>query len=196
MNDKGEPCIGDFGISRKSGLDMTYGIGTGFYMAPELYDDSYDCMVDVYSYALLIYHMFSPSIIDRLLGGRVIMDDNRVVRPDRYITRVYNKARLRRSDITEPIPEALWSLITICWEHNPKDRLPFKAIVKELMNSNDWVLEGTNMAELKEYQHRIIQGVDLDPEEEADDFGDLLVEIATSRNDDDLMQYHCSGRFK
>lgn len=184
LNDQHEPCIADFGISRADALNMTGALGTPLFMAPELFseageDNGYTNKIDVYAYAVLLYRMFTQAMI---------LDDNpRPIRSQQQLMmRVMKGARFRR-DYT--IPDALWNLITECWSDNAESRPSFAKIVKYFRdNVEEWAVEGTNIAELREYQERILKDIvlpDTDDEagEEEDDFGDeLLKEIL---NEDD-----------
>ena len=67
LDDKNEPKIADFGLSKciLEGTQMTMRIGSPFYMAPELFistDNNYSFPVDVYAYAFIIYKMFSNTV--------------------------------------------------------------------------------------------------------------------------------------
>lgn len=176
LNDKHEPCIADFGLSRIEDLNMTQSLGSPLFMAPELFsewgeDNGYTTKVDVYAYAVLLYQMFTQT---------VALDD--VARPirskEQLMMRVGRGARLRRCP---EIPDAIWNLITECWVTDPRSRPTFVKIVKYLRdNVEDWALEGTNIAELVEYQQRVLKDLVLvDPDDgdaqEDDDFGEELL---------------------
>lgn len=147
LNHDLEPVIYDMEVSRFIGADMTYCVGSPIYMAPETFadseeDKSYDEKVDVYSFAVLLYRMYT---------GDVLLDDSTipVSTPRRLLRRVLNGARLVRKP---EIPDKHWELITACWNHKPEERPSFAELVKAFKDSPElYAFEGTNMDELQAY---------------------------------------------
>ena len=157
VNEQFEPVIGDFGLARMCSLDMTMNCGTPIYMAPEMwvdeYDDKYTGAVDVYSYAVFLFQMFSDSL--------TLDDSPRPARsPAQWQMRVGQGARLKRPD--NVIPDFYWELITNCWNHNPDMRPKFFEILDVLQkNRASYAFPGTDLGALEEYERRILEGVEL-----------------------------------
>jgi serine/threonine protein kinase len=144
----GQVRICDFGFSRPLALDgrMTGNVGTPHWMAPELLDGSgaYDETVDVYSYGVILYQMFTT---------KTDLDDLRTNRSsEQILLRVAKGARLRRQP---EIPDAFWDLITRCWRQAPGERPGFAAIVDEMMNSDEFMVPGTDDKEYRKYRIRM-----------------------------------------
>lgn len=130
-------------------LNMTMAIGTPFCMAPELFiddEETYSFPVDVYSYAFLVYKMFSPQIN---LEGKKIRSSQQYMM---YISKGIRPVK------PASIPEHYWELIQKCWKGKPNERLTFEQIVN-LLKDDKYALEEfgmkTNLDELHDYQKRI-----------------------------------------
>lgn len=129
---------------------LEYNVGAPYYAAPETFIDGYDPYgfpVDVYSYAILLYSMFT---------NEVIFDDlKRVNSSQHYLIKIRNGKRLKKR---EKIPNHYWELIQRCWQQNPEDRPTFEEIVNILKNDK-YALEEfgmkTDLEQLHEYQRRI-----------------------------------------
>ena len=154
LNEYFEPVVGDFFCSRFEDVDMTMYVGSPLFMAPELIDDAYGGYtksIDVYAYGVTLFQIFSDSIVlDRGTG--------RIRAPQQLMLNVMRGARLAR---VPGIPDCLWDLICSCWAHKPEDRPTFVEIVERLRDSTDWIFPGTDLDMLREYQERIVQGVDI-----------------------------------
>lgn len=59
INDFNYPILIDFGLSRNNIEQMTTEAGTLIYTAPEVFSNSYDKSIDVYSYGLIINEMYT-----------------------------------------------------------------------------------------------------------------------------------------
>jgi len=116
--------LSDFGTSREvstrqTKMQMTKGVGTPLFMAPEILQgsDSYDKSVDVYSYALIMYFVFANKL--------PFEDDptikNRWDLPNAIISG-------RRPPIPEACPRGIRELIARCWSGNPEERPTFEKI--------------------------------------------------------------------
>jgi serine/threonine protein kinase len=154
------PVIADFGLSTSSvdsgasedgsgSVTHTEGVGTPLYMAPEVFvpgpdsEIEYDLPVDVYSYAMTLYMMFCRNEYPTLSTGQVA-NSSRVL----YAA----VARGKRYKKLPEIPEFYWNLIGRCWAHEPESRPTFSQIVDELLANRGFVFEGTDEAELGEYE--------------------------------------------
>jgi serine/threonine protein kinase len=119
------PRISDFGSSRDQSLSLTLtrGVGTPFYMAPELFDrDDYNEKVDVYSFALLLHEVvvgqpaFGTSLT-RMQLCRWMLDG-------------------RRPDIPPEVPGFVHRLIQRCWSPRPEERPGFPEVYEVLRANN------------------------------------------------------------
>jgi hypothetical protein len=131
------PKLCDFGIARFA--DPTYGpmtgqIGTPSYMAPELVrSEQYDNKVDVYAFALLLFEMAEGVIAFQGMKADEIFE--RVVRKEE-----------RPSFSVAPRP--MRTLISRCWDPNPKARPPFSEIYA-LFESGEVAFPGTKTGQIK-----------------------------------------------
>jgi serine/threonine protein kinase len=156
LDDNLEPCIGGFELSRLvdgSDVQLTMNIGTPFFMAPELFsedfDDTYTSKIDIFSFAVLLYQMFSSNT--ELDGGRPWKS------AQQYLRGIENGERLKRDPA---IPDFYWDLITKCWNSDPNQRPDFNVIVTTLRsNRSSYMFPGTNCSALEEYENRILNPV-------------------------------------
>ena len=117
--------ITDFGESRK-GLDqtdsmtMTRGIGTPFYMAPEMLrgDDQYTRAVDAYSFGIMCAELWNER-----------QPYNQFTSVFQFISYVVEG---NRPEIKEDCPKELVELMSHCWASDRHERDSFANIVKEL----------------------------------------------------------------
>jgi len=122
--------ITDFGCSRFDGTEgqqmtKTKGVGTPTHMAPEILNNQkYSMPADVYSFAILLWNLFTQkepygeldtpwSMYGMVLGGQ---------RPD-----------LVGFD-ESIIPNHIKAIIEHCWDHDPTNRLTFSQIIEQLSN--------------------------------------------------------------
>jgi hypothetical protein len=113
------------------------------FRAPEGYADRPTNKHDVFSFGVILHLIFTDSGLSHRESHRVgfnlgkwLADQDTLVRPPE-------------------IPEKFWGLITQCWSYQPKNRPSFADITQTLMQSNDFVLDGTDLDEYHEYQQRI-----------------------------------------
>ena len=162
LNEDFEPVIGDFGLARSyiSG-EMTMVVGTPYYMAPELwvdtYGEKYTGAIDVYAYAVFLYQLLSYADV-------MTLDDNtkRSIRsPQDWMRRVGKGARPVRPDAAV-CSDFYWELITKCWDHTPDNRPSFIEILEGLQEHREsYAFPGCNIEELKAYEERVLEGVEL-----------------------------------
>jgi serine/threonine protein kinase len=153
LNESLEPVICDFGLAALTpkGVANQMNIGTPKYMAPELfvddYNDEYTGKVDVYAYAVILYEMFTDSMK---------LDDNPgkpFVSLQQLLLRVSKGFRFVHVDAISPW---YWALIQRCWSQGPDLRPQFREIVDLfLSHRSEYVIPGTNMDVLSEYEKRI-----------------------------------------
>ena len=121
LDDKLWPIITDFGASRKftAEIPMASEAGTLVYMAPEVMDndDGYDNSVDVYSFGMLLYELFT---------GTKPFDQRIPVIPLVAQKKLYNL------DIPREVPKVFANIIRKC-NRPPGERPTFKKIYKDLL---------------------------------------------------------------
>jgi serine/threonine protein kinase len=154
LDENDEPHIDGFCVARFGfpPIEFSNGIGTPLFMAPEVLDGlgtCYDNRIDVYSYGVLIYHIFTDKL--ELADGRTM----------RQLFRAISAGT--RFKWKPEIPEALWKLITSCWKQEPEKRPSFHEIAEMMLNSDDFTFPGTDLDEYHEYQTRIIRETDDSP---------------------------------
>lgn len=150
------PVIADFGLSRmfdtSQGINMTMGIGTPVFMAPELIDGTdtnYTNAVDVYAFGILLYNFF----VD--ISTSFALDDNggKISSQFQLYRRIKKGARPVRHG---SIDDKWWNLITLCWDPSPANRPTFSDIMIFLRNPNNQLwFDQTDMEEYKEYMDLI-----------------------------------------
>ncbi|KAK8871397.1 hypothetical protein M9Y10_007122 [Tritrichomonas musculus] len=149
LDDNFEPLINCFGPTIfHSDLELVnHPRKVTIFVSPEIINkEEITTKSDVYSYAIILYLMFSrtpifkntkrmgvPSFIDHILNGR------RFERPKR-------------------MPDYYWNLIERCWHQIPEERPTFEEITNILKN-DIYALEEfgmkTDLQELHEYQNRM-----------------------------------------
>jgi serine/threonine protein kinase len=151
LNNNCEPIISDFPISslRINSPAKVGNVPTALFIAPELFIDQENdssTKVDVYSYGLILYRMFTDN---------VKLDDD-PSRPwktyQQYLIRVKNGARLIR---VPGISDFYWNLIKSCWNADPQSRPTFDQIVW-LLKRDVELIPGTDCKILEEYENRIL----------------------------------------
>eukprot|EP00554_Chaetoceros_debilis_P012138 CAMPEP_0194121236 /NCGR_PEP_ID=MMETSP0150-20130528/46221_1 /TAXON_ID=122233 /ORGANISM="Chaetoceros debilis, Strain MM31A-1" /LENGTH=917 /DNA_ID=CAMNT_0038813591 /DNA_START=673 /DNA_END=3422 /DNA_ORIENTATION=- len=112
--------IGDWGSARATlsgSRTMTHGVGTACWLAPEVIKYARSSQYsDVYSYGIILWELATREEVHSMLEGTQII------------------AQVANDNLRPPIPEEhpLAPLMVKCWCENPKERLTFKEIVKEL----------------------------------------------------------------
>lgn len=124
----------DFGISFKEGEPSSSMSGTPAYMAPEIINgEKCSNKVDIYSYALLLFSMYSGTVnpyqdVDSVFA-LMYMVATKAKRP------VFPKNKI--------FPKSINDLITKSWSHDPEQRPSAKSAakyVKEMINTNKKIL--------------------------------------------------------
>lgn len=123
INDQGDlnPIICDFGLTREVKKKMTSNVGTNIYRAPELVLPEYDEKIDVYSFSIIFFELYStePPFPDENTGGTSFMNKiiNEKCRP--------NTDKLH-------LNQTIKDYIKLCWDPNPERRPSFEEIVEKL----------------------------------------------------------------
>jgi TPR repeat protein len=147
LNEAREPVVGDFGLSKLLGPDVTgfdlidasRDVGTPIYSAPEiLTDDMYTKKSDVYSYGLVIYRVVSRE------------------RPFRAITRRADLVEAVSSGVrpalADGLPERYRDLIAACWAPCESERPSFASIVHRITHDE---FPGAGDADFEAYRARV-----------------------------------------
>jgi serine/threonine protein kinase len=143
LDDRFEPVLGGLCMAKivADPLKMTISVGTQLYMAPELFigDEPYDNSIDVYAFAVLMYHLFAPR-------------ETRIRNGPQFAASIAKGERFPR---LPNIPDSFWCLIEVCWQQDRTKRPTFAEIVDRLKTSLDLVFPGTDMREYRNYQERL-----------------------------------------
>lgn len=145
LDSKREPYLADFGFAREisKGEQITAGLGTPEYMAPEILDQEYadpDKSIDIYSFAVLTLEIITGSLKINGKNAHVILNDH-VKEGKRY-------------DVPNSVPDCFKKLINDCWSGNPSQRWPADDIVDDLYRCKI-ILPGTNLEVYNEYTNRL-----------------------------------------
>jgi serine/threonine protein kinase len=144
----GEPRISDFRLARlaESGvLKTTRLTGCAYYMAPELADETYDHMVDIYSFAMILWE---------IVTGKKIKEGYARDPGEHLIMREAKGKGLRPS--IAGIGDIARILIERSWNSKPQDRgQGFAQIAEYLKDKAYSVLEAVNILEIERYIARI-----------------------------------------
>ena len=128
-------------LKKSMEMEMSTGIGTPLYMAPEILkndNDEYGIAVDVYSFSILAYE---------LVTGNAPYDDTKSF--IRLFTDVLKGLRPTFSDdVTQPMKD----LISRCWNEDPDERPSFDEIYDLLANDyNSFFHYDLDEDEIQEY---------------------------------------------
>jgi serine/threonine protein kinase len=160
LNDDWEPVIADFGISKccMGDVSRTMGtVGSPLFLAPEVFGDedpaatepAYGLIVDVYSFGMLLYMIFSPDGNARFELGAPARSAMQLMR---------NTSEGKRWVRLPNIPDYYWTLIESCWSHSPQDRPTFEQIAREFRGNHRYVFDGADLDEVKRYEAFITEG--------------------------------------
>jgi serine/threonine protein kinase len=155
LDDKYEPAITDFGILARCDDGVAFSQGTlrsPLTMAPEVGLGAAvpDVKADVYSFAMLVYLMFSPSDLPRLEGGKPCKSA--------HLLRL-QAARGARFERLPNIPDYYWDVITRCWSAEPGSRPSFQDLVDEFRSRHEYVLAGADLGEITRYEDEVTAGL-------------------------------------
>lgn len=119
LDDSSFPILIDFGISRRNTNEMKTVIGTGNYMAPEVFtNDVYNEKVDVYSFGLILFEMYTRK---KTFEGI----------PPLKMINIKEKGEIDLNVKTR-MPPFFKTIVNMCLNPNPDLRPPFSKILQEL----------------------------------------------------------------
>ena len=115
------PHISDFGLARILSVgDMTVGVGTPLYRAPEVCETgNYSTKCDVYSFGLIVYEMATTAA--PFVGDMPVVTENEL------------EARKKSSDLSIPesVPVFWRELIQNCTQRDPELRWDMREVVEK-----------------------------------------------------------------
>lgn len=130
LDDNYHPKIADFGFSKifeegtQDQINMTRKVGTPICMAPEiLLGKNYGNKADVFSYAMILYELFTQ---------RKPWSDKPGFKEKKFDLVAYIEKRQRPTIHSNEIPDSFKDLIEQCWATEPDDRPSFIEIVQKL----------------------------------------------------------------
>lgn len=135
------PFIGDFGMSAFSNAAVKGSVsgGTPVFMAPEIYlNVPVDSKVDVYSFAMLVYHIIVGKEPFRELRNNTFVLWHRILSG-------------ARPPVPETVPQCFRQLLTRAWSKDPNARPTFGEIVAEI-DSGALALDAVDADELERYK--------------------------------------------
>jgi serine/threonine protein kinase len=159
------PRITDFGLSKVFGYGdqalahnkeqaQTMNVGTGCYMAPELFDvigdGSYTTAIDVYAYGMLLYELVTLTVPWAPIKNCPSLNKFTLI------------GYLRRGDrptLPDSVIPAYRELIEHCWSQNPRDRPSFRQIIDQTRGTK-LAYPDCNQDELMDYQDRMMAELD------------------------------------
>lgn len=160
------PLLADFGCSREISGDYLQsfsrtGVGSYFFLAPEIDGGHYTEKVDVYAWATTAYLLLTGEkwvTLDSeerhtvgILNGIPPPDSlNRV--PEMKFRELIQQGC--RPVKTDAIPEPVWKLITRCWDHDPNKRpscSEILAIIKENPDEYSMANNARQIADFRAY---------------------------------------------
>jgi serine/threonine protein kinase len=150
LDENDEPRIHDFCVARFNSdcAELIRMCGTPLFMAAELLGDpSYENRIDVFSYGVLLYMIFT--------GKRELSAGSGRIRSMQHLLTAVGSGKMLHWQ--PEIPEAFWKLITLCWKQEPEKRPSFHEITEMMLRSDDLTFPGTDLDEYHEYQSRIIR---------------------------------------
>jgi hypothetical protein len=121
--------------------------GTALLQAPEKsLGDDYTDNVDVFSFGLTLYLMWAkPTKLDDSLNTQ--------------IDGIGPMSAAARWERDAAIPDFYWEVITKCWQATPERRPSFAALLHWWAVDRRWVLPGTDLTALAEYERRVLSGI-------------------------------------
>lgn len=115
-------------------------VGTPVYMAPEVFQENYSPLVDVYSFAITMYQVVT--------GNTSVYDMNEIHNPFQLYKLVLQG---KRPEFSVPVKLSIKTLIEKCWSLNPSDRLTFDQLFQKLAYDPEYYLDNVDENAVKRY---------------------------------------------
>jgi serine/threonine protein kinase len=157
------PRVGDFGLSKILGsgdeavnqaITQTMNVGTGCYMAPELFsevgDGRYTSAIDVYAYAMVLYELITLAVPWSRPKGVTSVTKFQLIH--------YVSGGLRPT-IPSTVPDSYRQLIEACWQQNPSLRPSFRQIVEQARGQS-LCMTICDVNEVLDYQEEMMRTLD------------------------------------
>jgi serine/threonine protein kinase len=147
VNENGESFIIDFAraIFCKNPIASLDRAGMHPFLAPEVIAGRGRQASDMYSFAVLLYQIFSAELPFEGVSFTPSASSSLITYGD-------------RPDRVAGIPEAFWELITACWNQDSNERPFFSAITEMMLESDDLTLRGTDIEDYQAYQDWMMSG--------------------------------------
>jgi len=120
LDEHGRCKVADFGLSRVTAKRMSALPGNMYYCAPEILEeyDEYTKLVDVYSFAICTWELFSR------------LQPFQELTPQQLLRQVPDGLRPDIQDAKTPV--SMKKLISACWAEHPKNRPDFTQVIRAL----------------------------------------------------------------
>jgi len=129
--------VADFGLARTSSAgqavtNMTFGVATWPWMAPEVFEDDCDSAgqygerADVFSFAMLMYE----TLVGKLPYSETFPSDNHDPRIALHITMGFRPDTINMA--AKDVPQVVIEYMERCWLPTPEERPPFKELAEHL----------------------------------------------------------------
>jgi len=139
INEYGNYKLGDFGTARvlsEYSLSMTQGVGTPYYMAPEIYmSTKYDSRADIYSLGIVLYRLLNKNRLPFLDSEKQLLSPSE--RQTAFMKRISGE---KLTPPREASPEMSDIILKAC-AFDPKDRFStateMKKALRNLIKTNE-----------------------------------------------------------
>jgi serine/threonine protein kinase len=143
-----EPRLADFGLSKVIDrvLLMSGMMGTPYFMAPELFDQSpagSGYPIDVYAFAVIVLSLFTRG--EFKFKGKLVTGFPQLMQ---FI------GKGDRFDVPQAVKPCYGQLIDACWRSVPSER-PLSAEIVQILQDDDFYIDGTNLPEFNAYRQRL-----------------------------------------
>lgn len=146
------PLLSDFGCAKETvaesmALHTNNGVGSFFFLAPEIEEGHYNDKVDVYAWAMTTYLLLAGQSWVALDSGHaveIVPGASATKRSEISQFELIREMKFRelikgghRPIKTEKISPAVWDLIERCWKDDPNERPSFSEILKAIKANPD-----------------------------------------------------------
>jgi len=133
INEYGNYKLGDFGTARvlsEYSLSMTQGVGTPYYMAPEIYmSTKYDSRADIYSLGIVLYRLLNKNRLPFLDSEKQLLSPSE--RQTAFMKRISGE---KLTPPREASPEMADIILKAC-AFDPKDRFSTATEMKKALRN-------------------------------------------------------------
>jgi hypothetical protein len=143
-----EVRIGNFGLATFvdfADQAMDTGFEPHFYMAPDMYEDSYGKEVDVFSFAMILWELLMGKRIEEIVPGA--QNASVLVWP--------RKIGAGWRPPVDGLTPFAGAVLRSCWAAEPTERVSFTRLIENLKTNNYALLPGVIVEEIAAYVERI-----------------------------------------